>query len=150
GSGVSGAKQRADHRGDAAASRRQRSLHHPRCRRRQRDQRSAGEDRRMSVFDSTEPRFFRPSDTDRVRRNYRSIQVGRLLSVLRTIVVLLAAAVAATMLYRRTQSDARFSIRHVEVAGAQHTTRADLEALKTRYAGRNLFHIDIARLRREV
>jgi len=104
----------------------------------------------MSVFDSTEPRFFRPSDTDRVRRNYRSIQVGRLLAVLRTMLVMLAIAVAATMLYRRTQSDARFAIRHVEINGAQHTSRADLDALRTRYAGKNLFHIDIAGLRREV
>lgn len=104
----------------------------------------------MSVFDSTEPRFFRPSDTDRVRRNYRSIQVGRLLAVLRTIVVVLLVAVAAMMLYRRTQSDARFAIRHVEIAGAQHTSGADLDALKNRYTGKNLFHIDIAGLRREV
>ena len=104
----------------------------------------------MSVFDSTEPRFFRPSDTDRVRRNYRSIQVGRLLAVLRTMVVLLVIVVAAMMLYRRTQSDARFAIRHVEIAGTQHTSRADLDALRSRYAGKNLFHIDIDRLRHEV
>ena len=104
----------------------------------------------MSVFDSTEPRFFRPSDTDRVRRNYRSIQVGRLLAVLRTMVVLMVIAVAAMMLYRRMQSDARFAIRNVEIAGAQHTTRADIDALRARYAGKNLFHIDIDRLRHEV
>lgn len=104
----------------------------------------------MSVFDSTEPRFFRPSDTDRVRRNYRSIQVGRLLAVLRTIVVLMVVVVGAMMLYRRTQSDARFAIRHVEIAGTQHTSRGDLDALKNRYAGKNLFHIDIDRLRHEV
>lgn len=104
----------------------------------------------MNVFDSTGPRFFRPSDTDRVRRNYRSIQVQRLLDVLRTIVVILVVAVGLTMLYRRTQSDARFAIRHVEIAGAQHSAKADLEALTQRYTGTNLFHLDIARLRREV
>ncbi len=95
----------------------------------------------MNVFDSTEPRFFRPSDTDRVRRNYRSIQVQRLLEVLRTVVVILVVAVALTMLYRRTQSDARFAIRHVEIAGAQHSAGADLDALMRRYSGTNLFHL---------
>jgi len=104
----------------------------------------------MNVFDSTEPRFFRPSDTDRVRRNYRSIQVQRLLEVLRTVVGILVVAVALTMLYRRTQSDARFAIRHVEIAGAQHSAGADLDALTQRYSGTNLFHLDIARLRHEV
>lgn len=104
----------------------------------------------MNVFDSTEPRFFRPSDSDRVRRNYRSIQVQRLLDVLRTIVVMLVVAVGLTMLYRRTQSDARFAIRHVEISGAQHTARADLEALTRRYTGANLFNLEIARLHREV
>lgn len=104
----------------------------------------------MNVFDSTEPRFFRPSDTDRVRRNYRSIQVQRLLDILRTILVMLAVAIGLTMLYRRTQSDARFAIRHVEISGAQHTARADLDALTQRYTGANLFNLDIARLRREV
>lgn len=101
-------------------------------------------------LDSTGPRFFRPSDTDRVRRNYRSIQVQRLLDVLRTILVMLAVAVGLTMLYRRTQSDARFAIRHVQIAGAQHTAGPDLDALTRRYTGTNLFHLDIARLRHEV
>ena len=101
-------------------------------------------------LDSTGPRFFRPSDTDRVRRNYRSIQVQRLLDVLRTIVVMLVVAVGLTMLYRRTQSDARFAIRQVQIAGAQHTARKDLDALTQRYTGTNLFHLDIARLRHEV
>ena len=104
----------------------------------------------MNVFDSTEPRFFRPSDTDRVRRNYRSIQVQRLLEVLRTVVVILIVAVAVMMLYRRTQSDSRFAIRHVEIAGAQHSAKGDLDALTQRYWGTNLFHLDIARLRHEV
>ncbi|HJT18335.1 MAG TPA: FtsQ-type POTRA domain-containing protein [Thermoanaerobaculia bacterium] len=104
----------------------------------------------MSVFDSTEPRFFRPSDSGKTRRNYRSIQVQRLLSVFRTLVVMLVVAAGLTMLYRRTQSDSRFAIRHVEIGGAQHTSRADLDSLIARYAGTNVFHLDIARLRHEV
>ena len=41
-------------------------------------------------------------------------------------------------------------LRHVEIAGVQHTSRADLDVLIARYAGTNLFHLDIARLRHEV
>jgi len=104
----------------------------------------------VSVFDSTEPRFFRPSDSGRVRRNYRSIQVQRLFSVLRTIVVVLLVAIGLTLLYRRMQSDARFAVRHLEIAGAQHTSRADLDRLTRSYLGTNLFHLDIAGLRRDV
>ncbi len=104
----------------------------------------------MSVqFESTE-RFLRPSDTDRVRRNYRSIQVQRLFAILRTIAVMLAVAIGLLALYRRTQSDARFAVRHLEIAGAQHTARADLDRVTRQYAGTNLFHLDIARLRRDL
>jgi len=104
----------------------------------------------VSVFDSTEPRFFRPRDSANTRRNYRSVQVQRLLDVLRTMVIMIAVAAGLTMLYLRTQSDTRFAIRHVEVAGVQHTSRGDLDALTARYAGTNLFHLDIARLRHEI
>lgn len=104
----------------------------------------------MSGAFETTDRFLRPSDTDRVRRNYRSIQVQRLIAVLRTTVVLLAVAVAVTALYRRTQSDARFAVRHLEIAGAQHTSRADLDRVTQRYIGTNLFHLDIGRLRSDL
>lgn len=106
----------------------------------------------MSVqpqFESTD-RFLRPTDVDRVRRNYRSIQVRQLLVVLRNAVLLLTALVALTMLYRRTQSDGRFAVRNLEISGAQHTTAADLSAVRQRYLGTNLFHLDIAGLRRDV
>jgi len=104
----------------------------------------------MSVqFESTD-RFLRPTDTDRVRRNYRSIQVQRLIDLLRTIAVMLAVVVALTMLYRRTQSDERFAVRHLEIAGTQHTARADVDRVMRQYIGTNLFHLDIARLRRDL
>jgi cell division protein FtsQ len=104
----------------------------------------------MSVqFESAE-RFLRPNDADRVRRNYRSIQMQRLIALLRSMVLLLAVATAVTFLYRRTQSDARFAIRHMEIAGTQHTSRADLDRVMGPYLGTNLFHLDIARLHRDL
>jgi cell division protein FtsQ len=106
----------------------------------------------MSVqpqFESTD-RFLRPADVDRVRRNYRSIQVRQLIVVLRNALLLLAVLVALAMLYRRTQSDGRFAVRHLEISGAQHTTTVDVEAVRQRYIGTNLFHLDIAGLRRDV
>ncbi len=104
----------------------------------------------MSVqFESAE-RFLRPSDADRVRRNYRSIQVQRLIAMLRSMVLLLVAATAVVFLYRRTQSDARFAVRHLEIVGAQHTSRADLDGVMRQYVGTNLFHLDIARLRHDL
>src|SRR6266568_4291799 len=75
----------------------------------------------MSLPMESAERFLRPSDVDRVRRNYRSIQVQRLVAV-----------------------------QHLEIIGAQHTTRSDLDAVRRRYLGTNLFTLDIARLRRDV
>jgi cell division protein FtsQ len=95
-------------------------------------------------------RFLRPADADRVRRNYRRIQMQRLLVVLRNAVLAVTVIIAAILIYRRTQSDARFAVRHVEIAGAQHTTRADLERVTQLYRGLNLFNLDIARLRRDL
>ena len=100
-------------------------------------------------FESTD-RFLRPTDVDRVRRNYRSIQVRQLGVVLRNAVLLVAAIVALAVLYRRTQSDGRFAVQHLEISGAQHTTPADVAAVRQRYLGTNLFHLDIAGLRRDV
>jgi cell division protein FtsQ len=104
----------------------------------------------MSAQLESTDRFLRPTDVDRVRRNYRSIQVQRLIVLLRNAALFLAAVVALTMLYRRTQSDGRFAVRHLEIIGAQHTTPGDLETVRQRYIGANLFNLDIARLRRDV
>ena len=67
-------------------------------------------------FESTD-RFLRPTDVDRVRRNYRSIQVRQLIVVLRNGVLLLAAIVALVVLYRRTQSDGRWEPGQARRAG---------------------------------
>ncbi len=104
----------------------------------------------MSAQLETTDRFLRPTDIDRVRRNYRSIQMQRLIAMLRNLALLLAAITSLVILYRRTQSDVRFAVQHLEIAGAQHTTRAELEPIRQRYIGANLFHLDIAGFRRDV
>jgi cell division protein FtsQ len=98
----------------------------------------------MSVFDQSGPRFFRPSDATPVRRNLRVIQMQRVLVVLRNAVFVLVLAAAGFWAYRQTQSDSRFAVRHIEIAGAVHTQRAAIEAITRRYLGLNLFKIDIA------
>lgn len=98
----------------------------------------------MSVFDQSGPRFFRPSDATPVRRNLRVIQMQRVLVVLRNAVFVLVLAAAGFWAYRQTQSDARFAVRHIEIAGAVHTQRAAIESITRRYLGLNLFKIDIA------
>jgi cell division protein FtsQ len=52
--------------------------------------------------------------------------------------------------YRQTQSDARFAVRSIEVAGAVHTPRAQIDAITQRYVGLNLFKIDIARVQNDL
>lgn len=92
----------------------------------------------------TTQRFFRPADATRVRRNQHRIQMQRVLLVGRNVVFVAFAAVAAFWMYRHTQSDARFAVKHIEIAGAAHTPRAAIEAITSRYTGLNLFKIDIA------
>src|SRR5207248_8843834 len=104
----------------------------------------------MSVFDHREPRFFRPSDTTRVRRNLRVIQMQRVWIVLRNALFVAMVAAGAFWAYRQTQSDARFAVRNIEIAGAVHTQRAAIEAVTRRYIGLNLFHIDIARVQSDL
>lgn len=91
-------------------------------------------------------RFLRPADAERTPRNYRRIQMQRLLVVARNVVVVLAIAAAVMSLYRHTQSDRRFAVRHIEIIGAVHTPRAALHEVVSRYVGLNLFRLDIARV----
>jgi len=104
----------------------------------------------MSAFDQSEPRFFRPADATRVRRNPRVIQLQRVLVVLRNAVFIAVVALVGFWAYRQTQSDARFAVRHIEIAGAVHTQRAAVEAITRRYVGLNLFKIDIARVQNDL
>ena len=100
----------------------------------------------MSGFDSTHPRFLRPIDVARLRRNQNRIHVQRVLTVARNAALLALLVLFAVWIYRHTRSDARFAVQHIELLGAVHTTRADLDLVTARYLGTNLFQIDIGRL----
>src|SRR3954468_20714026 len=101
-------------------------------------------------YDSTSPRFFRPADVARLRRNQRRIQLQRFFSVAGKVAV--AAGIVAGLLtaYRHTQGDARFAVKAIEVVGATHTPRAAIHAITNQYIGANLFRIDIGRLQADL
>ncbi|HSP15937.1 MAG TPA: FtsQ-type POTRA domain-containing protein [Thermoanaerobaculia bacterium] len=98
------------------------------------------------IFDSTAPRFFRPSDVARIQRNQRRINTQRAVRLGRNGVLALALVALGIWAYQRVQSDARFAVRTIEVGGVVHTSRAELDAVTSAYAGKNLFKIDIARV----
>lgn len=102
------------------------------------------------TFEAASPRFFRPADVARVRRNHRRVQLQRSLAVLRNVFFLGLVAGAGVWMWRHTQSDARFAVRHIEVAGAVRTPRPAIDAVVARYEGTNLFQIDIARVQRDL
>ena len=81
----------------------------------------------MSGFDATHPRFLRPIDVARIRRNQNRIEVQRVLQIIRNVVVGAIVIVAAVWIYRHTQSNARFAVKQIEVLGAVHSSRADLD-----------------------
>jgi cell division septal protein FtsQ len=100
--------------------------------------------------ESAQPRFFRPADVGRIRRNQRRIQVQRLFAVALNALIVAGVALAGLALYRHTQSDARFAVKTIEVAGARYSPRAAVDAVTRRYVGLNLFRIDIARVQRDL
>ena len=101
-------------------------------------------------YDSTSPRFFRPADVARLRRNQRRIQLQRFASAAGKVVVAGGILVGLLLAYQHTQGDARFAVKAIEIAGATHTSRAAIEAVTNQYIGANLFRIDIARLQADL
>ncbi|HEX7152758.1 MAG TPA: FtsQ-type POTRA domain-containing protein [Thermoanaerobaculia bacterium] len=101
-------------------------------------------------FDTTTPRFFRPADVARLRRNQRRIQVQRLLVVLRNVGVAALLVFGAVWAWRHTQSDERFAVRTIEIEGAVHASREDIDAITRQYVGLNLFKMDIARVQNDM
>lgn len=104
----------------------------------------------MSSFESTHPRFLRPIDVARIRRNQNRIHVQRVLRIARNVTFALLAVVIGMWIYRRTQSDARFAIRAVEIAGVVHTPKSEIDRITARYVGVNLFQVDIAVVQRDL
>jgi cell division septal protein FtsQ len=100
-------------------------------------------------YDTASPRFFRPNDVARIRRNQRRIQVQRVAAIggrAAVVIVLIAGALAT---YRHTQQDARFAVKTIEVTGATHVPKAALAEITRRYVGTNLFRVDIAAVQRD-
>ncbi|HEY4641037.1 MAG TPA: FtsQ-type POTRA domain-containing protein [Thermoanaerobaculia bacterium] len=95
-------------------------------------------------------RFLRPLDAGRVRRNQRRIQAQRILGVLSKIALAIVLVAVGLWIYQRTQSDARFAVKQVEISGAKHTPRAALASVTAGYTGTNLFRIDIARVQNDL
>lgn len=103
----------------------------------------------MSSFDTTASRFLRPNDGARPR-NQRRIQVQRILFILRNVFLAALLVAGGVWGYLRTQSDARFAVRTIEVVGAVHTPADALDIVTSRYVGLNLFKIDIARVQNDL
>jgi cell division protein FtsQ len=101
-------------------------------------------------YDSTSPRFFRPADVARIRRNQRRIQFQRMASIGGKAAVVIGIVAASFLAYRQTQGDARFAVKTIEIAGTTHTSRAAIDAITRQYVGANLFRIDIARLQADL
>lgn len=97
----------------------------------------------MSGFPASE-RFMRPVDV--VRRNQRQIQARKLLVGMANALLISGLMIGALWIYQRSQNDARFAIRTIEVTGTAHTPRHALEKVISPYRGTNLFKIDLAAL----
>ena len=104
----------------------------------------------MSGFDATHPRFLRPIDVARLRRNQNRIHVQRVLTVVRNVVLFAVVGLILLAIYRHTQSNSRFAVRNIEIAGAVHTSKTELNAATARYVGMNLFKIDIAQVQHDL
>jgi cell division protein FtsQ len=103
----------------------------------------------VTVYESGQ-RFLRPSDVRATRRNYRSVQVQKILVIAANILLLAMCAIAGMWIYRTTQNNAKFAIGRVEFSGAVHTPSASVEKITNQYVGKNLFHTDIDSLRSQL
>lgn len=101
-------------------------------------------------FDTTASRFHRPTDLARLHRNQRRIQVQHLFRILRNALVLGVVVAGGAWGWQQTQSEARFGVRRIEIAGAVNTPRSALDRATAGYVGLNLFQIDIERVQRDL
>lgn len=104
----------------------------------------------MSIPYESPQRFFRPNDVSRLRRNQRRIQAQRVIGVLFNVFIVAVVLSIAAWLYLRSQSDARFALKTIDITGATHTPRAALNDVMQSYHGTNLFRLDIARLQHDL
>lgn len=100
----------------------------------------------MSAIEST-PRFMRPSDLGRTRRNRRQLQARKILLIAANFVLAALIAVSCLWLYKRTQEDSRFAVRQVQLLGGSGPRSASLRPITQRYLGANLFKLDLNSVR---
>ena len=106
--------------------------------------------RGRSPLSSLRSPFLRPDDLRLVRRNRRQVQAERILGIAGRVLFGFLLVVMAYWIYQRTQQDARFAVRTVELTGAKHTPRAELDRVTRAYVGLNLFKLDIERVQRDL
>lgn len=104
----------------------------------------------MRTTAGTSDRFFRPPDTQATRRNYRRVQVQKVLSIAGNAMIVVLFLLAIGWLWQTTQRDARFAIRDVSASGAVNTPRETIDRITSRYVGVNLFRLDIEAVRRDL
>lgn len=105
----------------------------------------------MSVYGgSSSERFLRPVELGSTPRNYRRLQARRLLMVAANALLLAALAIGAYWLWQKTRDDVRFAVRNVDVAGAVHVPRAELDRIVRPYLGANLFRLDLEGMRADL
>jgi cell division protein FtsQ len=103
----------------------------------------------VRTFDASD-RFFRPIDAQATRRNYRRVQVGRILSIAGNILAAAVVVLALGWIWQTTQRDERFAIRETSATGAVNTSQAELDRVMRKYVGANLFQLDIESVRRDL
>jgi cell division protein FtsQ len=104
----------------------------------------------MSARYETTERFFRPADVAALRRNQRRIQIQRIILVGSRVLAVAIVLAVIGWTWRHTQSDARFALKTIEITGAVHTSRADVDAVTRAYLGGNLFKLDIAHVQNDL
>jgi len=98
----------------------------------------------------TTDRFFRPPDAQATQRNYRRIQVQRILAIAGNVVAVVIFALTFGWLWQTTQRDARFAIRDVKATGAVNTSREAIDRVMNAYRGGNLFRLDIEAVKKDL
>lgn len=97
----------------------------------------------MTVAHGSSERFFRPIEIGPTPRNLRRLQAKRLLLIAMNVLMVSLLVLAGFWGWRKTQEDARFGIRQIEISGLHHAPRGEIDATAGRWAGANLFRLDL-------
>lgn len=106
----------------------------------------------MSVYHGSpsSDRFFRPVELGSTPRNYRRLQARRMLAVAANVVFIAALVLGGFWIWQKTQEDARFAIRKIEITGIVHAPKDEVRNIASSYSGRNLFRLELEGLRSQL